>query len=134
MVHRACNFWLSTLSQLVKLAYDNAIVKTLINFFTHPKTFPILFVVRAGLFLGVVSDFYNPRSDTIRSKSCVCNRWYVSLSTLYMLNPRKYLIYLLEAPILGEPINWITPLKKSGIKFNGTQISPLMESRINYQT
>ena len=37
---------------------------------------------------------------------------------------------VLELTVPGEPVNWITPLRESGIQFPGTRIIPLRESRI----
>ena len=40
---------------------------------------------------------------------------------------------VLELPILGEPGNWIIPLRESRIQFPGNRIIPLRESRIYYK-
>ena len=46
----------------------------------------------SGVVLGVASEFYKPISDTIWLTNCVCDRFYVSLTTFSMLNYRKSLI------------------------------------------
>ena len=51
-----------------------------------------MFMVRAGIVIGVASYFDDPRSHHILLMSYDCDRWYFSLSILYMLNPRKSLI------------------------------------------
>ena len=72
-----------------------------------------MFVVRSGVGLGVTSDFYKLRSNTIWLMSCGFYRWYVSMYTLYMFNPRKNLLSLLELPIPGARV---TPKPNNSLK------------------
>ena len=59
-----------------------------------------MFVMRAGLFLAVVSYFDNPISVNIWLISCDCEICYFSLSTLSVLTLSKSLIS--TSPVISK--------------------------------